>query len=152
MRTFRGIPDETVSNLDSPYETDKYEKETKIRDRQKQMEFQVQDIGMLKILNLAVLALGSLNFVFSVTAMQHFRLTQSSYFPSSMLALVCVSIFGQIALSRVDQKVEKHSFCQLSGNFSFEALYIYFRCILILTPLMLYLAIQTLFTSEIYSA
>ena len=123
-----------------------------MRDHQKQTEFHVQDIGMLKILNLAVLALGSLNFVFSLSSMRHYRLHQNMFFPISMLTLVAVSIFGQIAISRVEQKIEKHYFTEMSGNFSFEALMVYFRLVIILTPLMLYLAIQTLSGSEVYSS
>ena len=63
-----------------------------------------------------------------------------------------LSIFGQIAIIRVEQKMEKTVYTQLSGAFSFEALMVYFRAIIIVTPLMLYLSVKTLLNSDIYNS
>lgn len=48
--------------------------------------------------------------------------------------------------------MEKTFFNQLSGAFSFEALMIYFRSIILVTPLILYLSVKTLLNSDIYNS
>lgn len=61
-----------------------------------------------------------------------------------MLVLFLVSIFGQIAILRVEQRLDKNYFSNLSGTFSFEALMVFFRLILMLTPFVLFLSISGL--------
>lgn len=47
--------------------------------------------------------------------------------------------------------MEKYYYSEMSGTFSFEALMIYFRIVLVMTPFMAYLAIQTLLGSALLS-
>jgi hypothetical protein len=68
-----------------------------------------------------------------------------------MLLQTLISLFGQIAIIRVEQKNEKYYFSEMSGTFSFEALMIYFRLALVMTPYMFYLAISTLLGSSLLS-
>jgi hypothetical protein len=135
------------------HEVDKYDKVSRLHDLNKQKEFQKMDLGMLKILNLVVIVLSLINLVFSMASTRMYRLQNisGSLFPVSMLVQLLVSVFGQLAVIRVEQKNEKYYFSEMSGTFSFEALMVFFRLALISTPFMFFLSIQTLMGSSVLS-
>ena len=137
-----------------PIEIDKYEKENISKESIKQRAFIYHDLSALKIYTLVVLFLSSLNLLFSVLFMQAYKLQNitSIYFPVSMFVLLLVSIFGNISIIRVEQKLEKYKFSLLSGTFGFEALMVYFRMTMIAIPFIIYLGTQLVFHVHLYSS
>lgn len=69
-----------------------------------------------------------------------------------MLYVLLTSVFGQISIIRVEQKHEKYYFSNLSGTFSFEALMMYFRFVMISIPLMIYQVFLLLINVQKYAA
>jgi len=69
-----------------------------------------------------------------------------------MLSLFLISVFGQISIVRVEQKRQRYYFANMSGTFSFEALMVYFRLIMIFIPIMIYHAVQLIFNVDRYVA
>jgi len=69
-----------------------------------------------------------------------------------MICVLLVAIFGQISIVRVEQKIEKQPFTNMSGTFSFEALMVFFRMVLISIPLTIYHTFQLLISIKKYSA
>jgi len=128
------------NDIDSGHDIDKYEKVSLIKDIKKQKAFVYADLSKLKIYTLIVIFLSALNTLFSVLFMQAYKLQNitSLFYTFSMLGLLLTAIFGQISIIRVEQKHEKHYFSNMSGTFSFEALMVYFRLVIIAIPLTLY--------------
>lgn len=76
----------------------------------------------------------------------------SFFFLASIFSLLLVSIFGQISIVRVEQTRQRHYFTNMSGTFSFEALMIYFRLVMLFVPVMILNSVQLIFNVDQYVA